>query len=62
MKQDRNQIFAFRTTKDFTRNFDQLCERLGYNRSEVVRFALKEFMQLNWNNAESFKRVRQNMY
>jgi hypothetical protein len=37
---DRNQIFAFRTTKDFTKKFDELCERLGYCRSEVVRYAL----------------------
>jgi hypothetical protein len=35
---DRNQIFAFRTTKDFTKKFDELCDRLGYCRSEVVRY------------------------
>ena len=35
---DRNQIFAFRTTRDFTSKFDQLCDRLGYCRSEVVRY------------------------
>ena len=62
MKDIRNQIFAFRTTRDFTCRFDELCIRLGFNRSEVVRFALKEFLNTNFNNAESFKRVRKQMY
>lgn len=62
MNEIRNQIFAFRTTRDFTGRFDELCERLGFNRSEVVRFALKEFLNSNFNNAESFKRVRTQMY
>lgn len=62
MNEIRNQIFAFRTTRDFTSRFDELCERLGFNRSEVVRFALKEFLNTNFNNAESFKRVRKQMY
>jgi hypothetical protein len=62
MNEIRNQIFAFRTTRDFTGRFDELCERLGFNRSEVVRFALKEFLNTNFNNAESFKRVRKQMY
>ena len=62
MKQDRNQIFAFRATKDFTSNFDQLCERLGYNRSEVIRYCLKRFFNEHYNNPENFKRARAEMF
>ena len=59
---DRNQIFAFRTTKDFTSQFDALCDRLGYCRSEVVRYALKQFFRSNWNNTENFNKVKEEMF
>lgn len=59
---ERNQIVGFRATKDFTKKFDQLCERLGHNRSSVVRYALNNFIRNNWNNSENFKRVREEMY
>ena len=36
---ERNQIVGFRATKDFTKKFDQLCLRLGHNRSAVMRYA-----------------------
>ena len=55
-------IRGFRATKEFTNKFDELCGRIGYNRSEVVRYALKKFLHSNWNNPESFTRVRSEMY
>lgn len=58
---NRNQLFAFRTTHDFTRNFDDLCDRLGFNRSEVCRYALRQFMNLNWT-PETVNRIRNQMY
>lgn len=58
----RNQIFAVRTTADFVSKFDQLCNRLGYNRSEVVRYCLKRFLNEHWNNTENFQRVRKDMF
>ena len=59
---DRNQIVGFRATKDFTKKFDELCARLGHNRSSVMRYALNNFIRNNWNNTENFKRVRDEMY
>ncbi len=59
---NRNQIVGFRVTKDFTKKFDELCVRLGRRRSSVVRYALNSFLRSNWNNPESFKRVREEMY
>lgn len=59
---NRNQIFAFRTTKDFTNKFDELCESLGYNRSEVVRYCLKKFLKEHWNNSENFKRAKDELF
>jgi len=55
---NRNQIFAVRTTTDFVQKFDALCDRLGYNRSEVARYCLKKFFNEHFNNPENFKRVR----
>ena len=62
MNTNRNQIFAFRTTVEFTRKFDDLCDRLGYNRSEVARYCLKKFFNEHFNNPENFKRVRKEMF
>ena len=59
---DRNQIVGFRATRDFTKRFDELCVRLGHNRSSVVRYALNSFIRNNWNNPENFMRVREEMY
>lgn len=61
-KLSRNQIFAVRTTSEFVNKFDQLCNRLGYNRSEVVRYCLKRFLNEHWNNTENFQRVRNEMF
>jgi hypothetical protein len=62
MNNNRNQIFAVRTTTDFVQKFDALCDRLGYNRSEVARYCLKKFFNEHFNNPESFKRVRNEMF
>lgn len=59
---ERTQIVGFRATCDFTKKFDELCNRLGHNRSSVVRYALNNFIRNNWNNTENFKRVREEMY
>lgn len=61
-KASRNQIFAVRTTRDFVTKFDNLCERLGYNRSEVARYALKRFFNEHFNNPEGFRKVRSEMF
>ncbi len=58
----RNQILGIRSTKDFISKFDELCDRLGYNRSEVIRYCLKRFLHENWNSSESFQRVRKEMF
>ena len=59
---NRNQIMGIRTTNDFVSKFDMLCVRLGYCRSEVVRYALKQFLSANWNNSENFKNSREGMF
>lgn len=59
---DRNQILGIRTTNDFVSKFDSLCERLGYNRSEIIRYVLKRFYNDHFNNPENFQRVRKEMY
>lgn len=58
----RNQILGIRTTQDFVKKFDSLCDRLGYNRSEIIRYALKRFYNEHFNNPENFIRVRKEMF
>jgi antitoxin component of RelBE/YafQ-DinJ toxin-antitoxin module len=58
----RNQILGIRTTNEFIIKFDALCERLGYNRSEVIRYCLKKFHNENFNNPENFTRVKTEMF
>jgi metal-responsive CopG/Arc/MetJ family transcriptional regulator len=58
----RNQILGIRTTNDFINKFDGLCERLGYNRSEVIRYCLKRFLNEHFNNSENFQRARKEMF
>lgn len=58
----RNQILGIRTTNDFIKKFDLLCERLGFNRSEIIRYALKRFYNEHFNNPEGFSRVRKELY
>lgn len=58
----RNQILGIRTTESFINKFDELCERLGHNRSEVIRYTLKRFLNEHWNNSENFQRARKEMF
>lgn len=58
----RNQNLGIRTTQDFVVKFDGLCERLGYNRSEVIRYCLKKFFNEHFNNTENFQRARKEMF
>lgn len=41
----RDQIFAFRVTRDFIAKFDELCNQSGCCRSEVARLALESFIK-----------------
>jgi metal-responsive CopG/Arc/MetJ family transcriptional regulator len=59
---NRNQMLGIRTTKDFVNKFDGLCDRLGYNRSEIIRYVLKRFYNEHFNNPENFTRVRKEMF
>lgn len=58
----RNQILGIRATVDFINKFDDLCKRLGYNRSEVIRYCLKRFHNEHFNHPENFKRARAEMF
>ncbi len=58
----RNQMLGIRTTQDFVNKFDGLCDRLGYNRSEIIRYVLKRFYNEHFNNPENFTRVRKEMF
>jgi metal-responsive CopG/Arc/MetJ family transcriptional regulator len=58
----RNQILGIRTTNDFINKFDGLCDRLGYNRSAVIRYCLKKFFNDHNNNSENFQRARKEMF
>ena len=55
-------MLGVRATVDFISKFDSLCDRLGYNRSEIIRYALKRFYNEHFNNPENFKRVRNEMF
>ena len=61
-KVGRNQFLGIRTTDDFVNKFDGLCERLGYNRSEVIRYCIKRFFNEHFNNSENFQRARKEMF
>ncbi len=58
----RNYILGVRTTNQFVSKFDELCDRLGHNRSEVIRYCLKRFLNDHWNNSENFQRAQKEMF
>ena len=58
----RKQILGVRATDEFVKKFDGLCERLGHNRSEVIRYCLKKFFNEHFNNSENFKKARSEMF
>ncbi len=62
MKNSRNQILGVRTSVEFINKFDSLCDRLGYNRSEVIRYCLKRFFNEHFNNSENFQRARKELF
>lgn len=62
MNVQRNQFLGVRTNDEFVSKFDGLCERLGFNRSEVIRYCLKRFFNEHHNNPEAFTRVRKEMF
>ncbi len=62
MNINRDRILALRTTEEFVAKFDSLYERLGYNRSQVARYALKRFFNEHFNNPEGFRRVRSELF
>lgn len=57
MNKSRNQILGVRTTNDFINKFDDLCDRLGYNRSEVIRYVLKRFFNEHFITLRTFKKL-----
>ena len=58
----RNQLLAIRATNDFVTKFDCLCERLGSNRSEIIRYALNNFFNDNFNNPTNFNKVKEDLF
>lgn len=58
---NRNEIIGIRTTKDFVKSFDSLCDRLGHRRSTVVRYALRRFINEHFNHPENFRRAKSEM-
>lgn len=58
----RDQILGIRASAEFVQKFDTLCSRLGFNRSEVIRYCLKRFFNEHYNNSENFQRARKEMF
>ena len=58
----RNQILGVRATNQFVNKFDELCDRLGHNRSEVIRYCLKRFLNEHWNNSENFIQAQSELF
>ena len=58
----RNYVLGVRASDEFIDKFDELCLRLGYNRSEVVRYCLKRFLNENFNNPEHFQKTQLELF
>lgn len=58
----RKQIFGIRTTNQFVVDFDQLCSRLGHNRSEVARYCLKKFLIENGKDQSQLQRIKNELF
>jgi metal-responsive CopG/Arc/MetJ family transcriptional regulator len=61
-KVNRNQMMGVRATHDFVSKFDGVCERLGHNRSEVIRYCLNKFINEQLTNPNSFERASSELY
>ena len=62
MIKNKDLIIGFRANPEFASKFDELCERLGFNRSNVIRYVTKRFLNETWNNSDNFKRARAELY
>ncbi len=58
----RNQILGFRSTNEFVDRFEELSDRLGHNKSEVIRYALTKFLNEHNNNEEIFNNTKKELY
>ena len=58
---NRNCVLGVRANSAFIDQFDDLCLKLGHNRSEVVRYCLNRFLYENLDS-ENFKRVQVEMF
>ena len=54
----RNKLLAFRTTENFSWQFEALCDRLGVNKSVVARYAIGKFLAAHVNDPDNFTRLR----
>jgi len=54
----RSYVLGVRANSEFLDKFDDLCLRLGYNRSEVIRYCLNKFFNQNLNNPEVFQQTK----
>lgn len=54
---NRNIFLGVRTTSDLANQFDSLCDKFGYSRSTVIRFALRKFINDN-NDKSIFNKIR----
>ena len=58
----RSYVLGVRASDEFIGQFDNHCLRLGYNRSEGVRYCLKRFLYELWNNAEIIQKAQKEMF
>jgi metal-responsive CopG/Arc/MetJ family transcriptional regulator len=54
----RSYVLGVRANIEFLDKFDDLCLRLGYNRSEVIRYCLNKFFNQNLNNPKVFQQTK----
>ncbi len=59
---NRDQILGVRITNEFIERFDLLCDRLGYKRSEVVRFCLNRFLMENIASEDTLHRTKSELF
>ena len=57
----RNQILGIRTTACFVSRFDELCDRLEKNRSEVARYCLNRFIN-ETTKPDTFAKVKKDLF
>jgi hypothetical protein len=60
-KINRNCVLGVRANSEFIDKLDDLCFKLGHNRSEVVRYCLNRFLYENLDS-ENFRRAQVEMF